>query len=400
MIPIRIDKRLQHTPWVNYALIAANVLIFIFLQQRRFDLPMVRAYMLYPDQPLLYQFFSSVFMHADWPHLIGNMIFLWVFGNAVNDSFGHVGYLAFYLAGGVIAGVGYVLLSGHAPVLGASGAISAVTGAFLVLFPRVRVTVLVWLGFVLMPWEVSSLFFLMLQFVWNLFAPVYGIGGGVAYWAHSSGYIFGIAVAAALLATKLLPRDVYDLLSLLRMWRRRKTYRRSVADGYDPFRGHAMGKEPPPPPPPPGQPKRVSAQTLASKPPTGPEARELELRRQISSDHASGNFSGSAEGYLRLVQVSEDPVLPLNQQLDVSNYLMSAEQYPAAADAYGRFLRHYGGYQYIGDIRLMLGLIYSRYLHQDSLAEKHLSEAISGLFNDRKVKMAREELERVRRRLG
>ena len=242
MIPIRIDKRLQHTPWVNYALIVTNVLVFAFLQQTRYDLPILRAYMLHPDQPLLHQFFSSVFMHAGWHHLIGNMIFLWVFGNAVNDSFGHVGYLAFYLAGGVIAGVGYVLLSGHVPVLGASGAVSAVTGAFLVLFPRVRVTVLVWLFYVLMPWEVSSLFFLMLQFAWNLFASLQGVGGGVAYWAHSSGYIFGIAVAAALLATRLLPRDVYDLLSLLRMWRRRQAYRRSIADGYDPFRGHAMGR--------------------------------------------------------------------------------------------------------------------------------------------------------------
>ena len=399
MIPVRIDKRLQHTPWVNYALIATNVLVFVFLQKMRYDLPMVRAYMLHPDQPLLFQFFSGVFMHAGWGHLIGNMIFLWVFGNAVNDSFGHVGYLAFYLAGGVIAGVGYVLLSGHVPVLGASGAISAVTGAFLVLFPRVRVTVLMPLFYVLMPWEVSSLFFLMLQFVWNLYASAFAIGGGVAYWAHSSGYVFGIGVAAALLATKLLPRDVYDLLSLLRMWRRRGAYRRTVADGHDPFRGHGLGKEPPPPPRD-GQRKWISAQTVASEAPTGPAARELELRRQISSDHADGNLAAACEGYLRLVQVADEPVLPLDQQLDVANYLMSAEQYPAAADAYGRFLRHYDSYEYIGDIRLMLGLIYSRYLHQDSLAEKHLSEAVSGLFDSRKAEMAREELEKVRRRLG
>ena len=285
MIPIRIDKRLQHTPWVNYALIVANVLVFVVLQQRRYDLPMVRAYMLHPDQPLLFQFFSSVFMHAGWHHLIGNMIFLWVFGNAVNDSFGHVGYLAFYLAGGVIAGVGYILLSGHVPVLGASGAISAVTGAFLVLFPRVRVTVLMWLGFVLMPWEVSSLFFLMLQFAWNLYASTQGLGGGVAYWAHSSGYIFGIAVAAALLATKLLPRDVYDLLSLLRMWRRRKAYRRSVADGYDPFRGHTMGKEPPPPPPPPPPPagqRRWISSSLPSPDSIPTEAEHLELALPVA----------------------------------------------------------------------------------------------------------------------
>ncbi|MCK4626573.1 MAG: rhomboid family intramembrane serine protease, partial [Phycisphaerae bacterium] len=142
MIPIGTDRRLKHRPWVNYAIVAANIFVFIVLQQTRSDTPGVRTYLLWPDKPEVYQFFSCMFMHGGWGHLLGNMIFLWVFGNAVNDSLGNVGYLAFYLAGGVIAGVGYVLLSGTAPVLGASGAISAVTGAFLVLFPRVRVTVL------------------------------------------------------------------------------------------------------------------------------------------------------------------------------------------------------------------------------------------------------------------
>ena len=94
----------------------------------------MQMYYLHPDQPEILQFFTSVFLHGSWMHLIGNMIFLWVFGNAVNDRFGHVGYAAFYLAGGVLSGLGYVLLAGQAPVLGASGAISAVTGCYLVLF--------------------------------------------------------------------------------------------------------------------------------------------------------------------------------------------------------------------------------------------------------------------------
>ena len=101
---------------------------------------LIDHWMLQPQAPQLHQFFSCMFLHADTVHLLGNMVFLWVFGSAVNDKLGHAGYAAFYLAGGVIAGVGYVLLSGVAPALGASGAIAAVTGAFLVLFPRVRVT--------------------------------------------------------------------------------------------------------------------------------------------------------------------------------------------------------------------------------------------------------------------
>jgi len=395
IIPIRTDRRLERTPWVNYALIVANILVFVFFQRMGAADPVVQMHMLHPDQPELFQFFSSVFMHGNLLHLVGNMVFLWVFGNAVNDTLGHVGYLAFYLAGGVIAGVGYVVLSGVNPVLGASGAISAVTGAFLVLFPRVRVTVLVLLIYVLLPWEVSSLFFIALQIIWNLLYTVGDTGGNIAYWAHLSGYAFGIVIAAILLATKLLPRDVYDMLSLVRMWRRRKSYRRMVAAGYDPFSGPParMKAET-------TQRRWVDARTVESAPTTTRNARELELRRQIGTDHANGNFPAAAGGYLKLVQVADEPILPLNQQLDVANYLMSAEQYPAAADAYERFLVHYGGYEYVADILLMLGLIYSRYLHQYAKAEANLAKAVDGLFDSGKAVMAREELEKVRRQLG
>ena len=392
-IPIRTDRRLTRPPLVNYALIAVNVLVFIFLQNRGTN-PAVRPLLLHPDEPLVHQYFSSMFMHANWMHLIGNMLFLWVFGNAVNDSFGHVGYLAFYLAGGIIAGIGYVLLSGEAPVLGASGAISAVTGAFLVLFPRVRVTVLVLLIYYLLPLEISSLVFLLMQFAWNAYSSLAEPGGRVAYVAHTSGYVFGIALAAGLLAVKLLPRDIYDLLSLIRTWRRRKGYRRAVAGGYDPF-GTGVGR--------PGgsAPSRrwVRTKTLTTETADGPEARELQLRGQIAEAHVRGDFGVAAEGYLKLVQLANDALLPLNQQLDVANHLMSAEQYPAAADAYERFLRHYANYEYVGDIRLMLGLIYSRYLQQDALAETYLSRAVPGLTDAGKLELARSELEEVRRRL-
>ena len=377
---------------MNYLIILANVLIFIFAQHTRSDTPVIRMYMLRPDQPEVYQFFSCMFLHGDWMHLIGNMIFLWVFGNAVNDSMGTTGYLAFYLAGGIIAGLGYVLMSGSSPVLGASGAISGVTGAFLVLFPRVRVTVLVPLFFVLLPWEVSSLFFLLLQFAWNMYFSFAQAERGIAYVAHASGYVFGIAMAAGLLATKLLPRDVYDLLSLLRMWRRRHQYARVVAEGYDPFRYSASR---------PGAPLGVAAEPAPALPPA-PAATpaELELRREIAADHARGDFAAAADKYLRLIQLADDVVLSLPQQWDIANYLMSRAQYPQAADAYERFLRSYHGYEYAGDARLMLGLIYSRYLHQDEQAFTYLTEAIPSLSDHRNKTLAANELAQVRKRLG
>jgi membrane associated rhomboid family serine protease len=392
MIPIGTDRRLKHRPWVNYAIVAANIFVFIVLQQTRSDTSGVRAYLLWPDKPEVYQFFSSMFMHGDWMHLIGNMIFLWVFGNAVNDSLGNVGYLAFYLAGGVIAGVGYVLLSGTAPVLGASGAISAVTGAFLVLFPRVRVTVLL-IFYIIMPIEISSLFFLLMQLGWNLYASLGQAGGGVAYVAHSSGYAFGIIVAAGFLAIKVLPREPYDLLSLFGAWHRKRGYDQTVAGGYDPFsrtpsRRQSEGR------------RWVNARSVSTGTPEGPPAEELELRKQISSDHARHDFAAAADGYVKLLGIADDALLPMNQQLDVSNHFMSSQQYPQAANAYELFIKHYGNYEYIGDIRLMLGLIYSRYLHQDEKAQTYLSAAAVELSDKSKIELARNELAEIRKRLG
>jgi len=90
----------------------------------------------------------------------------------------------------------------------------------------------------------------------------------------------------------------------------------------------------------------------------------------------------------------------MNQQLDVANHFMSAQQYPQAANAYELFIKHYGNYEYIGDIRLMLGLIFSRYLHQDEKAQTYLSAATTELLDKSKIELARNELTEVRKRLG
>ncbi len=401
MIPIGTSYRMTRTPWVNYALVAANVIPFLLgYNGMARNIGRIGTYLLHPDSPELYQFFSSMFLHGSWGHLIGNMIFLWVFGNAINDRFGHLGYLAFYLAGGVLAGAGYVVLAGNAPVLGASGAISAVTGAYLVLLPRVRVTLLAFFLYLLMPIEISSLLFLAFQFVWNMWmsmdAGLTGrAAGGVAYAAHSSGYIFGIVVSAVLLAVRILPRDAYDLLTLISTWRRRGKYRRMVARGFDPFgfapaaKGHAPDTK-----------RRVSARSVETVPADTAASKELHLRREISAACNRHDPAHAAELYLQLVQVADDVVLAQPNQLDVANQLMSAEQYSAAGDAYERFLKHYGNYEHIADIHLMLGLIYGRYLHQYERAERMLELAAETLKDPNKVQLARGDLEAVRQRRG
>ncbi len=378
-------------PIVNYAIIAVNVALFVGGYNGAHATKAVEGLLLHPDNPSVQQFFSSMFMHGSWAHLIGNMIFLWVFGNAVNDRFGHAGYLAFYLSGGILAGVGYLLLSGNAPVLGASGAISAVTGAYLVLLPRARVTLLVWLLYLFLPLDVSSLYFLLVQFVWNMVmsldqsitATPGATEGGVAYIAHSSGYLFGIFVAAGMLAGRLLERNQFDLLSLARSAWRRDQYRRMVSGGYDPFVG------------------KVSRRWAPSKPveqavPDTQAARELEFRREISQALSDHDLAAAAPRYLELIRIAPHAVLSQQQQLDVANHLMSAEQHAEAADAYERFLKHYGGYEYAADICLMLGLLYGRYLRKDDQAIAYLERAMASLRDPRKLELARGDLEALR----
>lgn len=390
IIPLRTSYRIHHTPWVNYAVIAVNVLLYAsgYSAATPDHQTRIAAWMLQPASPMIEQFFSCMFLHANLVHLLGNMVFLWVFGNAINDKFGHAGYLAFYLAGGVLAGVGYLLLAGTAPVLGASGAIAAVAGAYLVLLPATDVTLLIWLFYLAMPVDVSSLYFILFQFLFDSFLTLYsatGPGtGGVAYAAHATGYLFGGAVAAGLLAAKLLPRDDFDLLHLLKARRRRAEYRRMVRKGLDPFSAPV---------------RPIEVRTVETAPAPTAAAEELQLRREIAAACAAHDIPRAAELYLLLEHAAESPVLPRTQQLDVANQLMASRRYAAAARAYQRFLEQYPRYEFIGDIHLMLGLLHSRYLHQYGEAQQHLLRALELLDDSNKRTMAETELTGVRKRL-
>ena len=391
IIPIRTDYQMSHRPWANYALVLANILIYVLgfngagNAHGFSDLGLLQA-----DQPQVYQFFTCMFMHGGWMHLLGNMIFLWVFGNAINDRLGHLGYVLFYLAGGVLAGVGYLLLGGSAPVLGASGAIAAVTGAYLILLPRTRVTLLVFLFYIIIPFEISSLFLLGLQFAWNVLmsysASVTPTGaGGVAWSAHSSGYLFGIVVALMLLGFKLVPGHRADLFNLWRSHQRRSSYRRMVAEGYDPFRYTRRPTRPPSPAAP------VSwTPSSASPPPAVPSAQEVETRQAISRALSDGDFRAAAERYLELIRLLPGAVLSRQNQLDVANKLFQDAQYAQAAETYERYLKHYQ--EDAADVQLLLGMLYGWYLGSPDRAKPLLEQALPRLRDARKTQRAQEIL--------
>jgi membrane associated rhomboid family serine protease len=378
MIPLRTDSPLRATPWMNWALIAANVLVFVVegaLDKMGYGYFSYRMH-LNPADPHLWNFFSYAFLHADIIHLLSNMLFLYIFGNNVNDRLGHVGYLAFYLAGAVFAGVGYCLtqmdagMAAH-PVVGASGAVSAITGAYLVLFPRSHVTVLFFF-FYIMPFEIPSLWFIGLFFVQDLILNA--SKDQVAHMAHLAGTFFGFVVCYVLLTVNLLPRDVFDIVALVERWNRRRQYRDMVAKGYDPWGYQRPEKQAPP-----------SEHSLKIQ----------ELRAQISSAISAHNHPLAAEKYLELNKLDPEQVLARQQQMDVANQLASQQLYPQAAAAYELLLRHYKNTEQIEQVELMLGLIYARYLQKYDQAKQYLVRASNHLRGEREVELAKAELQRI-----
>ncbi len=395
IFPLGTDRRLQRTPWVNYALIAANVGIFLFTERQikaissavqqyyqhaieNIDRPDIRAFLddnplyqayLQPETLQLSQFFTYQFLHADLLHLIGNMLFLFVFGNAVEDRLGKIGYLAFYLAGGVLAGLGHVYTS-HAPVLGASGSVAAVTGAFLALFPLANITLGYWIIIVFDTFVVSAIVLILFRVAQDFIFNFSGIGG-VAYMAHLAGYAYGFSAGMAVLMLRLVDREPYDMLTLLEQKRRRSQFKRlSQKDGYHPWDTARPGKGEAPP-------KPGDAGELTD------EQRDLmERRAVISKAVAAHDLPGAAAAYAALLEQYPDQVMPQQTQLDLANQLMAEQKHAVAARAYELLLSKFHTYTDAAQVKLILGLIYARYLDEPGRARELLTEATPRLVGD------------------
>ena len=229
MFPIRDDNPHFLTPYVTFGLIAANVLAWLSLQGlggepslsgsvcrlglipaellgtvptgTRVELGRGLSCELGGSMSFL-TLFTSMFLHGGWMHLLGNLWFLWIFGNNVEDSMGHARFLVFYLACGFAAGALQVVVESASvlPMVGASGAIGGVMGAYVLLYPRVRVHLLFWFGFFFTTFSVPAVFMLGYWFLLQLIEGTRSIGaqgGGVAFWAHVGGFVAGAVLISA-----------------------------------------------------------------------------------------------------------------------------------------------------------------------------------------------------------
>src|SRR5580658_233785 len=202
MFPLKDTQPSYSRPVVTLTLIAANVLIFMFeysLGPRTLN-ALVEYYGLVPDHFQLSRVFTAMFLHGGWMHVLGNMLFLWVFGDKIEDVLGHGKFLLFYLLCGIVAALGQAIADPYStvPMVGASGAIAGVMGAYLIKFPRARILTLVFIVVFFTTIEIPAPILLVYWFVIQLFSGLGSIArthlseGGTAYFAHIGGFVAGM----------------------------------------------------------------------------------------------------------------------------------------------------------------------------------------------------------------
>jgi membrane associated rhomboid family serine protease len=232
MIPLKDDAPRLATPYINYFLIAANIVVFLYQLMLPGPRELNSFIMQFGEIPgkipiwlsggevpaqlvhelgaryvsggaALLPIFTSMFLHGSWSHLISNMWVLWIFGDNVEDQLGHFGYLLFYLIAGILASATHIIFNFYslAPTVGASGAIAGIMGAYFVLFPSARVLTWFFIFFLWLPaWVVLGYWFVV-QFMTGAataISPAATAGGGIAFWAHVGGFIAGVVMVKML----------------------------------------------------------------------------------------------------------------------------------------------------------------------------------------------------------
>ncbi len=216
MIPLRDTIPSRNIPVVNHALIGVNVLVFLIqlaqgadldrfiymygLVPARYSIPRFSAYFTIAEQ--IFALFSFMFLHGGFWHILGNMWSLYIFGDNVEDRLGSLRYLAFYLLSGLASGLFHMFfnLTSNVPTIGASGAVAGVMGAYFILHPNAKILTLI--PIIIIPWivEVPAFLFLGIWFVMQMLNAAGNEAGGIAWWAHIGGFLFGIFLLKVLLA--------------------------------------------------------------------------------------------------------------------------------------------------------------------------------------------------------
>lgn len=377
IVPIGTDVRLRRRPIGNIVLIALNVLIF--LATDGFHSLLVQSLLppLNAGVPAMHEYLTYQFRHGNATHLFGNMLFLWVFGNAVCDRMGSLPYVVFYLASGVFAGLVFAYNSGSA-LVGASGSIAAVTTAFLVLYPRVHIS-LIFFPLVFFVFQIPAMLLIVVKIIlWdNVVAPSLhrGVVSEVAFSAHLGGYAFGFLISLLLLGSRALPRNQFDLLAVWNRWRRRSGLTAEVA-----FSSAGAAR--------PISVEELDSRPLDARPPTPAE----QLRDDILDRIAEHDMREAVRLYEQMLSLDSNAVLPRAQQLQIARQLAQEQRHAEAVRAFERLLAAYPNADDRAQVRLLVGMLCNRYLMDYRRAAEHLRVSAAELTQDSLRSAALQEL--------
>jgi len=351
-LPLGTDQTRRRPTVVTYWLIGLCLVLFLIeyaitrtrpdLAQRIFEPLAFRPHDFHWWQPITYQF-----RHGSAMHVAMNMLFLFVFGPDVEARFRRLGFLAFFLLSGVIAaGAQFIAGSGN-PMIGASGSIAGVTGAFLVMFPLVSVRMLFFF-FLIGVYSIPAWWFIAACIVKDLVFHIGSARSGIAYAAHLGGYAFGFAVAMILLWLKVIPREPFDLFSMGRQAHRRRQFKElSTGRAGAPWRSDAAARGP----------VVVADKALSARPDSPPDPR-FEIVRHVEQ----GRLAEAASRYESALVTHPKLVLDRSSQLAVANQLVAEGRHAAASTAYTHFLQRFPEDREAAEVRLMHAVLLARYL--------------------------------------
>lgn len=375
LIPLGTERPKKRPTIVTYALIAINLAVAIASALAGAWDPessgpgWFNSAVLARDHIGPVPLIGYMFLHGGLGHVLGNMLFLFVFGPNVEDRFGRVGFAAFYLLGGIASGLVHTA-SSSSGVVGASGAIAAVTGAFLVLFPLTHTRVLLFF-IIIGVFSIPSWWLIAFAIAKDIFIGSLTTASPIAHEAHLGGYGFGAAVSLALLWSKALSREPYDLFSMMKHRARRRQFQELTHQG-EKERERAR--------------KKIAR---ANDPP--PEV--LSLRAEIGRAVGDADLPRACELYRTMLtdHGADRPLSTLTKgtQMVVANALFETGDHANAAAAYERYAEAYPGDNDTLRVKLMLAVTCARYLNDPVRAKTLLGEITDRLRTEEERDLAR-----------
>jgi membrane associated rhomboid family serine protease len=325
---------------------------------------------------------SYAFLHSpsDWFHIAGNMLFLWVFGPSVEGRLGHVGFSVLYVLGAAAAAFAHSLNS-EAGLIGASGAVAAVSGAFIIFYPRVPFRLLLVLGMVV--YTIPAYWFIMFVLARDFFGL--GMGGQVSHAAHLGGYGVGMAGMVLLLATGVLKREPqYDLVSIFKHKQRLREFKAASEIHAERERRVKTGEKR----------GREGAEVL------NPDSEAIAVARaSVSTELSRHDVLGATRAYKEMLGKFPNGgtaiILSRQNQLAIGNGLFQNGDAATALPAYRHFLVMYPKDAQAAHVRLMIGLIRTRYVVDADEAKREIQAALPGLVEAEDVELARQLLEEL-----